>query len=908
MSLTQNCADARKPLPEGGMVPGIALPPLPPRIGLGAGSPRPSSSPRSARRRSLALALLLAAGLAAPRASALDDLPADDPEQPAGNAQPDHQPSTQPDAPPALPLPGKRRVMDGPPTALAFKSVTVDQIIPFIVEATGKVVLPQQDILSRKITVLNDQPIPREQALDLVFLALQQNGIAVVEKDLTITLRDIAEVVRQDVPVLGPEESVLQRSDLGTIVEKVYTLKHVTAKKFGDTIKGSLPEYAKLTLDEESNQIAVMGSISLQKRIETLVKSLDRAAAATIATETFRLRYADAEQVAANIEELFGDSSAASTNSARNRARRTQNQTPQQFNPFGRQQGQQEAAATTEIRVTTSTQQNAVTVAADPVILAQIRQQIEDHWDKPLPEEAVIPKIYELKNSDPVKVRDLLEGMFGRGTPAGQAAQGQQGQQGQQGAARSSSSGTGRLAGQFSFQAIPESNRLVVLSKSPDNIAVIDKIIEGIDQPLATGLPTIIELKHASAEDLAEQLNTLLAQDGTGYALRRSASGLSASSSSTSPFAGTAATNTATTTQNPDGTTTSSDSINFWWQRARQQTDQRTASNLVGKLRIVPVWRQNAVMIVAPPEYRASITDLVSQLDRPGRQVLLSALIAEISTDDALSLGLRWSSTQITPSNSDNSISLSNGFQGTANNNFAGNLFDTTVLNSNVNLNLLLQALAQKTNVSILSEPRIFTSDNQEAEFFNGQDVPFITESQPNTQGNLVQSFDYKAVGIALRIRPRITVRRDVDLRVNVELSSFVPGNTLFGGVIIDRRETSTQIIVKDKQTIVISGILRSEDTNVVRKIPLLGDIPLLGELFKSREKTKKNSELLVFITPIVVENPEEADEVNSPYRQRLEERKNALDATDPMRTRSATSTTSESKPQTPPSADEQPN
>lgn len=849
--------------------------PTPPPSGRGVGGGFVSST-----RLSAALALLLAAGLACAQ-----DVPK--PAEPAPDAPAQSQQ--------AQPLTGKRRVIEGPPTALAFKSVTVDQIIPFIVEATGKVVLPQQDILSRKVTVLNDQPIPREQALDLVFLALQQNGIAVVEKDLTITLRDIAEVVRQDVPVVGPEESVLNRTDLGTIVEKVYTLHHVTAKKFGDTIKGSLPEYAKLTLDEESNQIAVMGSISLQKRIETLVKSLDRAAAATIVTETFRLRYADAEQVANNIEELFGDSSSQTNNTARNRARRSQNQNQQnQFNPFRPGgQGQQDAASTNEIRVTTSTQQNAVTVAADPVILSQIRDQIENFWDKPLPDEAVIPKIYELKNSDPVKVRDLLEGMFGRGTPGGQGNTGQGGGgQGNQGQSRTgssaSTSGTGRLAGQFSFQAIPDSNRLVVLSKSPDNIAVIDKIVEGIDQPLNTGLPTIIELKHASAEDLAEQLNTLLAQDGTLAQLRRSASGLSSSTTSNSPFSATSATTpTSTTQQNPDGTSTSNDNIQFWWQRSRNQTDQRTASNLVGKLRIVPVWRQNAVMIIAPPEYRTSLAELIGQLDRPGRQVLLSALIAEISTDDALSLGLRWSSTTITPSNGDNSISLTNGFQGTANNNFAGNLFDTTVLNTNVNLNLLLQALAQKTNVSILSEPRIFTSDNQEAEFFNGQDVPFITQSQPNTQGNLVQSFDYKAVGIALRIRPRITVRRDVDLRVNVELSSFVPGNTLFGGVIIDRRETSTQIIVKDKQTIVISGILRTEDTDTVRKVPLLGDIPLLGELFKSRDKTKKNTELLVFITPVVIENPEEADQVNTPYRQRLEERRKELEQSDAMRTNS---------------------
>jgi general secretion pathway protein D len=204
------------------------------------------------------------------------------------------------------------------------------------------------------------------------------------------------------------------------------------------------------------------------------------------------------------------------------------------------------------------------------------------------------------------------------------------------------------------------------------------------------------------------------------------------------------------------------------------------------------------------------------------------------------------------------------------------------VLTSSVNLNVLLQALAQKTDVSILSEPKIFTSDNQEAEFFDGQDVPFITNSQTTTTG-LVQSFDYRAVGIQLRARPRITVQGDVDLKVNLELSSIVPGQTLFGGFVVDRRETTTQLIVKDKQTIVISGILRSELTDVVRKVPVLGDIPLLGAIFKSRDKTVKNTELVVFITPIVVVNTEGAyDELNAAYKDKLEKVKSRLRDAEP--------------------------
>jgi general secretion pathway protein D len=265
--------------------------------------------------------------------------------------------------------------------------------------------------------------------------------------------------------------------------------------------------------------------------------------------------------------------------------------------------------------------------------------------------------------------------------------------------------------------------------------------------------------------------------------------------------------------------------------------------------------------------------------------VLIAAIVAEISRDDATALGLRWSSQPITPTNPDNAFSLGNSATGTKNE-FINSLFDTSVLSTEANLNFLLQALAQKTDVNILSEPKIFTSDNQEAEFFDGQDIPFVTDSQTNNDGNLVQSFDYRAVGIQLRARPRITVQGDVDLKVNLELSSIVPGQTLFGGFVVDRRETTTQLIVKNKQTIVISGILRAESSDIVRKVPVLGDIPLLGAIFRSKEKTVKNTELLVFITPIVVVNTngDDSNSLNEPYRERLDQIKSQLRNEEPLK------------------------
>lgn len=824
--------------------------------------------------------LLLSAGLAAAAFSQPGQAPP---------AEPAAEPKAETRPPRGGPL--NRRVLDGKPTVLAFKAVKVEALVPFIVESTGKVVLPQPEVMSRTITVLNDEPIPRDRALDLVFLALQQAGVAVVETQDTISLRDINDMRKQDVPVVGSEVSLEKRTDLGTVIEKVFALNNSSAENVGAIVKESLPDYAKINIDKASNQIVVLGNIGLLQRIERLVKSLDRTSTGALATETFRLRFADADAVAQNIRDLF----AADTRNTGGGNNNQNNPFAQIFGGGGRGGGQPGGGQGGQgggrgggggntggggssqpsggsdpagflsgaLRVSANKQQNSLTVVAEQQVLDQIRKQIEEHWDKPLPEEAVIPKVYDLKNSDPVKVRDLLEGLFGRG---GGTTGGNQ-------AASQSSQGVGRLAGQFSFQAIPEAGRLVVVAKSPDNLAVIDRIIADLDQPQTAGLPQIIELKHASAEELAEQLNTLLAQDGTLASIRRSASGLSTSEASASPFASDAT----GTTENAGNAQATADSIAFWWQRSRPPTDRTAASNLIGTVRIVPVWRQNALMVLSPPEYRSAVLDMVALLDRPGRQVLISAVICEISSEDATALGLRWSSQNITPGNADNSISIGAGTENTKNN-FLPGLFDTSTLSADANLNLILQALNEKTAVNIMSEPRIFTSDNQEASFFDGKDIPFVNDQTVNQVGQTTASFDYRAVGIQLRARPRITVTGDIDLQVNLQLASIAPGETVQGALVVDRRETTTHLIMKDGQTVVISGILRQEDNDIVRKIPLLGDIPLLGELFKSREKSVVDKELLVFITPRVVGSTEQLPDVMKPETQRLDELRKELE------------------------------
>ena len=780
-----------------------------------------------------------------------------------------------------------RRIRDNPePTVLSFKSASVSELIPMIVEYTGKVVLPQDEILSRRITVVNDRPLNDQQALDLVFLALQQKGVAVVEGPEIIYLRDQAQVDQQSIPVLGPDESVLKRGDYGTVVQKVFGFEYAIASNMGEIVKTSLPDYAKMTVDNESNQLVVSGPVAMLQRIEKLVKSLDKKSVATLATETFQLKFADAEQIAANIRELFGDG-ARTTGGAAAGGGGGGNQggainfrgfgipTPQGGGqPGGAQQGGGQGGAgratqtTPTFRVSSNKPQNAVTVLADPLVIDRIKKQITEFWDKPAPIDRTQPKVFTLKYIDPIKARDILEASFSTSSTR-QAA----------------SANIGALAGQFTFTALPEASQIIVVAKSPDSMAVIEKMIEDIDKPRLAGMPRVVPLKHSQAEELADQLNALLAQDGTLAQIRRTVSELSDKGSIQSPFSQSGVDEQGNFSQQ-SGTTP--DVMNFWWGRGRTPTDNIGTSTLVAKVRIVPVSRQNAVMVMAPPEYADAVADLINQLDKPGRQVLITAVIAEIAAEDALALGLRTNQNGITPTFGENNFAIgantsgagnannTQAFTGTKNDILPG-LFDTSVLNVGVNINMLLQALALKSSVSILSEPRVYTGDNQEAEFFSGQDIPFITESQPNNNGNLLQSFDYRAVGISLRVRPRITPQRDVDIKINLELSSTVPGQTLFGGAIVDRRETTTQLIVQDGQTVILSGIMRTQDSKTTRKVPLLGDLPFIGPLFTSVENNRKNTELIAFVTPIVIENPAENDAANAPYRQRLGELRDKL-------------------------------
>ena len=513
--------------------------------------------------------------------------------------------------------------------------------------------------------------------------------------------------------------------------------------------------------------------------------------------------------------------------------------------------------------VTVLPQNNAITVRAEPEVMESIKRLISTAWDVPPTRDGQIFRLYDLKYTDPLKVKEVLGALLESGSVARRPASagGRAPTGGQSGGADVA------VANIFRIEAYPDSNRLVVISRTPDNFEWLDSLIEQIDQPLTVGLPVNVELKHANAVDIAEILNALLQQAGGGATLRAPEEGLSGIDFAS---AGGGEGGAAGATENNQA-----QEIRFPWQQARAGTDATEVSAIIGKSRVVPNAGQNSLLVLATPDIQEALLEIIAELDRPGRQVMITAVLAEVELGYQLAYGVKFGPNG-TLRNSSNSASINTGLE--LERGSVLGWFDTAILNVFVDTNVILQALEEVTNVRILQQPRVFTSDNKEAKFFDGQDVPFQTASQGAVGGvdNLVSNFEQIAVGIGVNVRPRITRERNVAMEIavllsNVNTSAGIP--TAGGNPIINRRQTNTTVTVKNGQTVVISGIRSETVSEANTKVPILGDIPVLDLFFSYNDKVEGIRELMIFITPIVIDNPDENDtNFNETDRQRLEQ------------------------------------
>ncbi|MBI3596591.1 MAG: hypothetical protein HY203_05500, partial [Nitrospirae bacterium] len=305
----------------------------------------------------------------------------------------------------------------------------------------------------------------------------------------------------------------------------------------------------------------------------------------------------------------------------------------------------------------------------------------------------------------------------------------------------------------------------------------------------------------------------------------------------------------------------------------------RAPGEFEGTVQIIPDKATNALLITASPKDYEMLKEVIKKIDVRRRQVYVEAVIMEVGQDKLRQLGTQLGALGgYQPSNQRFTI------YGSANQDLSELTNLTNIsgagLNigvSTINVKVLLTALQSATDANVLSTPQILTTNNQKAKIVVAQNVPFITGNNQTTGGVTQTQITRQDVGVTLELTPEILEGDRVRMDVRQEISTLAdtPQAVLVQlGPTTNKREATTTVIVDNHQTVVIGGLMRDDINRTETKIPLLGDIPLIGWLFKYQSKHVIKSNLLIFLTPHIVHDNKDLDALR---QQKAEDMKRTL-------------------------------
>lgn len=290
----------------------------------------------------------------------------------------------------------------------------------------------------------------------------------------------------------------------------------------------------------------------------------------------------------------------------------------------------------------------------------------------------------------------------------------------------------------------------------------------------------------------------------------------------------------------------------------------------------------NALVITATPEEFAALKRVIEKLDIPREQVLVEVLIAEVSFTKTMELGVEWRIAD--DINDDAAVFAGSGFgefdqlvstfpAGAPNGLVVGAIGETISFGDLEfpSLGALIQALKTDSDINILSTPTIVTTDNKEAEIIVGQTVPFQTSQKFDSNNQPIYTFDYRDVGLNLKLTPQINSSRYVKLDIFTKLEALVAstiGTSELAPTTL-KRQANTTVVVKDGNTVVIGGMIRDDKIDNVSKVPIFGSLPLLGPLFRSQSSRSEKVNLLIFLTPHIISS---TNQLQDAARERMEE------------------------------------
>ena len=604
-------------------------------------------------------------------------------------------------------------------------------------------------------------------------------------------------------------------TDVGLSVH-VYPLAKADARRVATTVQSIYRDGAPgatlpiaVSADERMNAIVVSAGEVDARRIGELVKKLDTDQVARVSEiKVFALRYARAESLAAILTTSLNTKPTPLTEQSPNA------QSVLQFITRTEKGKDLVTSALKEaVLITAEPRENSLIVSA-PVDYMGLLEQIITRLDNASHRKAKI-KVFNLINADARQTSELLTAMFQMQATPGAGASGVRsvqytlvrpftnGSEGAHSEAEVASAVLGTDEQSALTVSVDARTNSLLVGGTEDYVELVSQIIDSLDSsPAAERKTEVVRLRNSQALDVATAVRTFLDQERTRV----------------TQVLGTEAVGTA--------------------QRMLER-----------EIAVVPEAISNTLLVSASPRYFDQVRTLIEDLDQAQSQVLIQVLIAEVSLDDGLDLGLEWTF---------------NGTPFAAGVDISASKWITSGFSSAVtggDYSFLFRALEEKGRLEVLSRPQIVTADNKPALINVGQTIPLITDSRVTPQGDTINSFRYENVGVNLKVTPRIApdgfVKMEVGTTNSTISSSTVQINRNAEVPILNQRIASTTVSVQSGQSILIGGLIGTTDDTRVRKVPWLGDIPGLGYLFRTSRVKKERRELLILLTPQVLTKSE---------------------------------------------------
>jgi type II secretion system protein D len=641
---------------------------------------------------------------------------------------------------------------------------------------------------------------------------------------------------------------LLDRKSMGAQQMKIIPLAEAKSDQIAKSLTDLMKEQGKdaqgftVVSEPRTNSLLVWAAGDMMTQIQEIANRLDNSRPKEeLSLRVFKLGNAKAEDLSKLLEDFFKN---AGTGNGKE-AKQMIISFPVDTNP---QTGEAilQNLVHQDVTIMPDKATNSLLVMAPTGSIDMMRMLIE-MLDRVEPQ-TVSLRVFELQNADAAEMQKLLEGLFkGQGKGEGTAPQITLGGEGAGAlAAAAGAVGGGGTGGVLEVQfSVDERTNTLIAAGSPAHLRIVESLVLQLDyKEMDERIAKVVRLRYSKASDMAKTLTDYFKQESD---LLEKALGKEAGQRQFR--------RQVIVTEANQGPITASES---------------GGSGGGGKR------ESNMLLVSVSPQMESLVYRMINELDQPAPQVMIQMLMAEVTVDDSFDLGMEFAVQDLVFSehatlNPNTGLPQGSGYDfvlGTDLGVAAGGGFSFTLTGED--FSFLLRALQGEGRTEILARPSIMVQDGQAAMISIGDQVP-IVKSASVSQGVVIPAVDYVDATIKLSVTPIINPDGFVNMMIKPEIKNISASSQDLGnGIkapIINTREAETSVTIKDGETIIIGGLIKGTKTDQETKVPVVGDIPLLGNLFRSTTKRSTKTELLIIITPHVMRAVEDSRKLSEKMR-----------------------------------------